>query len=224
MNIHHAIRIGVCLAAPASALAQPSVDPVNRFAWQENCGWTDWRSANSSAQGVHDRMTFLTGFIWGENIGWLSTGDGHPADGVQYSNLSTADFGVNVSTSGALSGYAWGENVGWINFSAGTMANPPQPARIDSAASRLRGYAWGENIGWINLDQAATPRFVGLVCYANCDGSVVPPVLNVNDFVCFQSKFAAGNPDANCDRSTTPPVLNVNDFVCFQQLFAAGCP
>jgi len=28
----------------------------------------------------------------------------------------------------------------------------------------------------------------------------------------------------NCDQSTAPPVLNVNDFICFQQKFAAGCP
>jgi hypothetical protein len=61
-------------------------------------------------------------------------------------------------------------------------------------------------------------------CYANCDGSTVTPVLNVNDFVCFQNKFAAGDPYANCDHSTATPVLNVNDFVCFQAKFAAGCP
>jgi DNA-binding beta-propeller fold protein YncE len=29
---------------------------------------------------------------------------------------------------------------------------------------------------------------------------------------------------ANCDGSTTPPILNIADFVCFQQAFAAGCP
>jgi uncharacterized membrane protein len=61
-------------------------------------------------------------------------------------------------------------------------------------------------------------------CYANCDASTTVPVLNVNDFVCFQQLFAAGASYANCDSSTTPPVLNVNDFVCFQQQFAAGCP
>jgi hypothetical protein len=61
-------------------------------------------------------------------------------------------------------------------------------------------------------------------CLANCDGSSVAPILNVNDFVCFQQQFAAADPRANCDASTVPPVLNVNDFVCFQQRFAAGCP
>ena len=59
--------------------------------------------------------------------------------------------------------------------------------------------------------------------YANCDGSLIVPVLNVNDFACFLNKFAAGDPYANCDASTTPPVLNVNDFGCFLSKFAAGC-
>jgi hypothetical protein len=61
-------------------------------------------------------------------------------------------------------------------------------------------------------------------CYANCDGSIFPPLLNVNDFACFMSRFAAGDSYANCDQSTSPPVLNVNDFACFTAHFAAGCP
>jgi len=61
-------------------------------------------------------------------------------------------------------------------------------------------------------------------CYANCDGSSVAPVLNVADFVCFLSRYAAADPYANCDESTAPPVLNVGDFICFQTRFAAGCP
>ncbi len=61
------------------------------------------------------------------------------------------------------------------------------------------------------------------VCYANCDASTTPPVLNVLDFSCFLNQFAAGNTYANCDASTTPPVLNVLDFTCFLNKFAAGC-
>lgn len=61
-------------------------------------------------------------------------------------------------------------------------------------------------------------------CYANCDGSTVAPVLNVNDFMCFLGRYGAGDPYSNCDGSTAPPILNVNDFMCFQQRYAAGCP
>jgi hypothetical protein len=61
-------------------------------------------------------------------------------------------------------------------------------------------------------------------CYANCDGSTVPPVLNVLDFNCFLNRFSAGNSYANCDGSTQPPILNVLDFNCFLNRFSAGCP
>ncbi|MBL9030383.1 MAG: S8 family serine peptidase [Phycisphaerae bacterium] len=63
-----------------------------------------------------------------------------------------------------------------------------------------------------------------VTCYANCDGSTVAPILNVNDFSCFLNRFAAGDTYANCDSSTIAPVLNVNDFTCFLNAFAAGCP
>jgi hypothetical protein len=79
--------------------------------------------------------------------------------------------------------------------------------------------------GDFQLDSGFWPGVAPLpFCYANCDGSSIPPVLNVNDFICFQAKFAAGDTYANCDAGTTPPVLNVNDFICFQARFAAGCP
>jgi hypothetical protein len=63
----------------------------------------------------------------------------------------------------------------------------------------------------------------GSVCYPNCDGSTIEPILNVADFSCFLGKFAAGDPYANCDGSTIEPVLNVADFSCFLGKFAAGC-
>ncbi len=71
---------------------------------------------------------------------------------------------------------------------------------------------------------AGLARWTSCPCYANCDASSTPPVLNVLDFVCFLNRFASGNSYANCDQSTTPPVLNVNDFNCFINRFVAGCP
>jgi hypothetical protein len=72
----------------------------------------------------------------------------------------------------------------------------------------------------IRLTFAPSPP---LACYANCDGSTLAPVLNVQDFACYLNRYAAGDTRANCDGSTTPPVLNVNDFSCFLNAFAAGC-
>jgi hypothetical protein len=62
------------------------------------------------------------------------------------------------------------------------------------------------------------------LCYANCDASSIPPILNILDFQCFLNLFAAAHTYANCDGSTVPPVLNVNDFTCFLNRYAAGCP
>ena len=70
----------------------------------------------------------------------------------------------------------------------------------------------------VTLDGSGPPP-----CYANCDGSSAPPVLNANDFQCFLNKFAAGDSYANCDESSANPVLNANDFQCFLNKFAAGC-
>ncbi len=60
-------------------------------------------------------------------------------------------------------------------------------------------------------------------CYANCDGSTAAPNLNIGDFTCFLSAFAAGSSYANCDASTQAPALNIADFTCFLGKFAAGC-
>jgi hypothetical protein len=70
-------------------------------------------------------------------------------------------------------------------------------------------------------------------CYANCDGSTVEPILNVDDFTCFINEYASAQslPHAqqlahysNCDGSTIAPVLNVDDFTCFINQYAQGCP
>jgi hypothetical protein len=79
----------------------------------------------------------------------------------------------------------------------------------------------GINSDIVFIDDLA---YTSAACYANCDGSTTAPILNVNDFICFQSRFASGDSYANCDGSTTSPVLTVNDFICFQSAFAAGCP
>jgi hypothetical protein len=64
----------------------------------------------------------------------------------------------------------------------------------------------------------------GTSCYANCDNSTASPILNVADFSCFLTRYAAQDPYANCDNSTAIPTLNVADFSCFLTKYAAGCP
>jgi hypothetical protein len=105
------------------------------------------------------------------------------------------------------------------------IANASNPAGLTDNSSVVV-YSAGSQVFIANFAYLDVAQGVGgstNTCYANCDHSTTLPFLNVNDFICFQSLFASGDPAANCDGSTTPPVLNVNDFICFQSSFAAGC-
>jgi hypothetical protein len=113
----------------------------------------------------------------------------------------------------------------WVYFSM-TILNgqinpnfPPFPTSVSILPMRFGASSSTGTIFWDDIS------FVqGASCYANCDGSTTPPILNVLDFVCFQSLYAQGSSLANCDNSTTPPTLNVLDFICFQTSYAQGCP
>src|SRR5262245_343246 len=132
-----AVLSAVALAAPT--LAQSSnVSPDHMYSWGENVGFMNWYSAGSpqGSQGVVIQSTYLAGYIWCENVGWINVGDGTPANGFTYANATGADFGVNVDAAGNLTGLAWGENIGWVNFAGGAMASPAQPARIDRNQAR----------------------------------------------------------------------------------------
>lgn len=92
--------------------------------------------------------------------------------------------------------------------------------------------AWGGSIwGALNVPygrfKMVSSRFDhGLAiaaCYANCDGSTTPPVVNVLDYACFLNSYAAGDRSANCDGSTVVPVLDMNDFAWFLNAYATGC-
>lgn len=138
--------------------------------------------------------------------------------------------GVHVNTAGHVffsSGGVLHEmekmNGVWIDSPGSDFAGIPSGAAFCMSRSRSNSDSTMAGPEWYD-----TPDPVGdpetLDCYANCDNSTIPPVLNVNDFLCFINKFAAADPDANCDDSTVPPVLNVNDFGCFINKFAGGCP
>ncbi|MEK7077219.1 MAG: hypothetical protein AAB967_03235, partial [Patescibacteria group bacterium] len=103
----------------------------------ENAGWIDF---GNTAGNVHVTDSVLTGYAWGENIGWVSLNCSNT------SSCATVDYKVANNNEGTLSGHAWSENAGWIQFdpSAGGVA-------IDSSGN-FSGYAWGENVGWISFN------------------------------------------------------------------------
>jgi V8-like Glu-specific endopeptidase len=90
---------------------------------------------------------------------------------------------------------------------------------------------------WSSFSGSMAFEFCGTsspaACYANCDNSTTPPVLNIEDFTCFVNQYAMAQAlppaqqvthYANCDGSTTQPVLNIDDFTCFVNRYALGCP
>ena len=114
-------------------------------------------------------------------------------------------------------------SIPWWTIDCGGITSSGGPINISGAigqhdAGAMSSGAWTLQGGfWGGADSQA------VTCYANCDGSTTPPVLNVADFTCFLQKFAAADSYANCDASTVEPVLNVADFTCFLQRFASGC-
>jgi hypothetical protein len=69
------------------------------------------------------------------------------------------------------------------------------------------------------IDDADRALLVGLLggLPADCDKD---GVLAIDDFICFQTLFATGDPYADCDADGQ---LLIDDFICFQTYFAIGC-
>ena len=108
----------------------------------------------------------------------------------------------------------------WSSPGAGTGAYVEQMAVLSDKTSRAL-FIGGD---FINVGGGQSPdiaRWVGCPnCYANCDGSTVPPRLNANDFMCFINRYVSGDPYANC---SLDDFINAADFMCFMDRFAAGC-
>ena len=129
------------------AFATGNIDTTDKYAWNTNSGWVNFKPANG---GVTVYADHLEGYAWSENVGWIRLGTYESGGTHDYTNNSNATYGVN-NNSGTLSGYGWSTNVGWIKF------NPTNGGvTINAATGDFDGYAWGENVGWIHF-QSSTP-------------------------------------------------------------------
>ena len=211
------LMTSAALAVATTGLARDGASDTDKFAWQENVGWTNWADAGNGLEAACLDNDHLEGFVWGENIGFINLGNGNGP----YTNADGMDFGVNIdAVTGEASGFAWGENVGWINFGTTAFVGA-EGARYDFGADRFRGYAWGENIGWINLDDPT--HFVSLGagggCPGDCDNS---GVVNFADLVAMLFEFGTPGSFEGCDADNSG-VVNFADLVA--TLFVFGpCP
>ena len=135
----------VYLATVGLSVAESNIDANNAFSWSRSAGWFNWYS--NSENGARIDEFVCGGFVYGANVGWINLGSGFPANGIQYLNDSSTDFGVNLDSVGNLRGFAYGANVGWIEF------NPPGEPRINLDTGRLSGFAYSANMGWMNLGE-----------------------------------------------------------------------
>lgn len=136
-------------AATLPIAAQSTLSTTDRYAYSANAGWIDLRP--SAGDGVRVADTFLSGFAYAANFGYLSLGTiSGPANGHTFSNTSAGDYGVNISPSGLLTGYAYAPNIGYIQFEQ-SLGQP----KINLLTGVFTGHAYSANIGWIAL---ATPQ------------------------------------------------------------------
>jgi len=211
-----ATTTALILLVSAAATARDSADSVNKFAWGENIGWTNWADAGNGTEAACLDGDHLEGFVWGENVGYINLGAGNGP----YTNTDGIDFGVNIDpTTGEASGFAWGENIGWINFGTTPFVNT-DGARYDLNEGRFRGFAWGENVGWINLDDNTHFVSLGIAgCVGDCDGS---GTVDFNDLVSMLFEFGGPGGGIGCDADGSGTV-DFNDLV--SALFVFGpCP
>jgi len=147
------------LALSGSAVLAENIDPNSddsQYAYGENIGWLNAEPLGDGGPGVEVEVSKLTGYIWAENVGWVS---------LSCENTSSCDtvyFGVTNDGSGSLSGYGWGENVGWISFSCentGGCGTVDHGVTIDPFTGEFGGHAWGENVGWIAFSSTGAVPF-----------------------------------------------------------------
>ena len=107
---------------------------------------------NNPTKNVTVTDSELTGYIWGQNVGWINLNCSNN------NSCASQSFKVSNDGYGNLSGYAWGENTGWVNFKS-TSGNASHvvtliPSTDSTYTTKFSGYAFSENYGWIQFDCA----------------------------------------------------------------------
>jgi probable HAF family extracellular repeat protein len=170
--------------------------------------------------GFSDSATGRRAFVWTAATQMVDVGAASSANTAAY---GISDDGSVIVGQAAGLAFVWTQDEGVRNLQA-VLAAGGAPGLEAWTLTIARGISSdGSTVVGSGVDpQGTTQAFVARfgTCYANCDGSSVPPVLNPNDFLCFINRFAAGDSFANCDGVGG---LSANDFQCFISRFDAGC-
>jgi hypothetical protein len=154
-----------------------------------------WNTDNPFSVRVDDGK--VSGFIWGDSIGWISLN-------CQNTNsCSSYPYKVLNDGEGNLSGYAWGENTGWISFSCENVetnncnSNNNSRVKINPENGEFSGYAWSENFGWILFDCASVNSCVKTTWRKNNQTSSSTNGF-LSSFLPLNNKVSNTNNDASC--------------------------
>ncbi len=200
-------------------------------------GWTSGSLGGTNAGG-HD--TFLAKYdtagalLWTRQAGTagIDVAYGVAVDGAGNAYITGITHGNLGGTSAGsgdvfLASYDAAGNLLWTRQTGTEFNDVAYGVAVDGTgnayiAGRTYGSFGGTNAG---LSDAFLAKYSEALCYADCDQSTGPGVLDIFDFLCFQNSFVNSEPYAcDCDTSTRPGVCDVFDFLCFQDAFVAGCP
>lgn len=157
----------ILLAGALSAQAE-DVDPFNdgsQYAYAENVGWMNAEPGGDGGPGMAIQDSFVSGWLWSANIGWLSLSCDNTA------SCANVKFGTRVAVLDEslqlleLDGYAWSENAGWISWSCrntNSCQSVNYRVQLDAQTGMLNGYAWSANLGWIGFSCAASNSCAGV--------------------------------------------------------------
>ena len=157
-----------------STISTPSVTPALSFL---NTIISDTGQARASIHAVYCLFQGAMGPVQASSFGNLT------AANAMFVNAGAGDFRLQA-TSPAIDRGDSTQHVGLPVDLDG------KPRAVDFPGVANTGYTPFGPIIDIGAYEAQPPA----PCYANCDSSTLAPILNVNDFTCFLSRYAAGCP------------------------------
>lgn len=87
-----------------------------------------------------------SGYIWSNNIGWISLNCSNT------STCGTVNYGLTADyNTGLMSGYAWSANVGWISFTVSDLAGCPSGTCEARVSGGLTGVFPKTVTGWAKI-------------------------------------------------------------------------
>lgn len=177
------LAMSLAIVCPASADTIDPADDGSQVAWSETAGWLNAEPMGDGGPGARIWLTRAEGWVWAENIGWISLSCANTA------SCATVDYEITNDGAGNLAGFAWSENAGWVSFACEntiSCGSVDYGVVVDPATGEFSGHAWAENLGWISFSCVNTGS-----C-ATVDYGVTTEVPFVDDGI-FEDGFELGD-------------------------------